>query len=1186
MASRGTRAWWRRWSNPSPVAAPPRRWSCLTVTQLEDREVPASLYVAPSGSNAPANTGQDVNNPLQTIQRAADLAQPGDTVYVKAGTYRETVTPANSGTSSAGITYRPFNNDVVTIDGTDALTSWTSVGGAVYRASMPWNYTSNSQSNQVFAGDQMLNLARWPTETSNDLIRDPYEATIDAAAVDGSGNLVITDAEFGREAAARWVGAKVWVNLSHNGHDGQGQTGTVVSAAGNTITVSGIDTRGVTSGNPNQPWGVGPGTRYYLFDPTAAALGNSGGVAAGIDPGEWWYDSANSQLYVHLPDDSAPASADGTPTTVEAKRRSFGFDLSGKSYVTVQGFNLFGTSLTTDNQGDRRTNNGTYGGNVAPAHHLTIAGITAKYVTHFTDLAGNYQMQWLQQSGLQISGSHITLRDSTIQYSAGSGVSVFGRNNTVTNNVIYDVNYQATEAGALNTGRTYAPGLVTSWDHDISYNTIYNSPQQGINFRALVNSANSRTNSLARIHHNVIHDVMLRTFDSGAIDQFGSDGQWVRIDHNVIYNIPGSTNMGIYVDFGKRYVIDHNTVYNVRNPIEINWTNADQNQDVDIFNNVGLSDLPTGRGINNGFGGVNPGNRVRNNVVTAGVGGHTSGATVSNNLTATIHDALFTNPRQADYSLAAGASAAINQGADVSPYNDPLSGAPDIGAFERGTTAWTAGSSLAGTAPAVPTGLSVTPVSSSQNNLAWTDNAATEKSYTVLRSADGGLFWQEVVRLPANTTAYVDTDLRGLQYQYRVRADRSTYSNTATGGIRLAGQTFFPGLYDAQSGTLVAYGAGNGALGGTSPGSWARYNQIDFGASGSVTSVTANFTSGSAGSTITVRLDSVTGPVAATITSANGTWQPQTRTAAVSGASGVRDVFLVFSGWGTANMSSFAFGPAAAFPADRPAAPSNFAATAPSVGQVNLSWTNPTSGFGPDGTKVERSTDGRTWVQIARVSGAATSYSDTTVAAGTRYLYRVRGANRFGDSAYSRFRAVTAPAAASVDLTAAFNRVGIVTDGTRFSGGLDGVGYALSANLLGQTVAWGGAAFALGAADRNNVVSATGQTVALPGGTFSALRVLATGVMGNQSNQAFVVRYTDGTSRTFTQSVSDWYRPQNYAGESRAVSMPYRNTAAGGKDQRAFYVYGYSFALDAGKTVQSVTLPRNSNVEVLAMTLV
>ena len=43
--------------------------------------------------------------------------------------------------------------------------------------------------------------------------------------------------------------------------------------------------------------------------------------------------------------------------------------------------------------------------------------------------------------------------------------------------------------------------------------------------------------------------------------------------------------------------------------------------------------------------------------------------------------------------------------------------------------------------------------------------------------------------------------------------------------------------------------------------------------------------------------------------------------------------------------------------------------------------------------------------------------------------------------------------------------------------------------------------------------------------------------------------------------------------------------ANGTADNRTFYVYGYSFALTAGKTVKSVTLPTNAKINVLGVTL-
>ena len=149
--------------------------------------------------------------------------------------------------------------------------------------------------------------------------------------------------------------------------------------------------------------------------------------------------------------------------------------------------------------------------------------------------------------------------------------------------------------------------------------------------------------------------------------------------------------------------------------------------------------------------------------------------------------------------------------------------------------------------------------------------------------------------------------------------------------------------------------------------------------------------------------------------------------------------------------------------------------------------------------------------------------------------------------------------------------------------GLDMDGYAYSATLLGTSLSWGGSSFTLGAAGVADAVSST--TIALPAGNDSTLNILATAVNGAQTGQSFVVTYTDGTTSTFKQNLSDWFYPQNFAGESQALKMAYRIAPSGATSAGPVYLYGYSFALNSAKTVQSITLPNNRNVVVFAVDL-
>ena len=172
----------------------------------------------------------------------------------------------------------------------------------------------------------------------------------------------------------------------------------------------------------------------------------------------------------------------------------------------------------------------------------------------------------------------------------------------------------------------------------------------------------------------------------------------------------------------------------------------------------------------------------------------------------------------------------------------------------------------------------------------------------------------------------------------------------------------------------------------------------------------------------------------------------------------------------------------------------------------------------------------------------------------------------------------------AIDLALACNRTGIFTDGRAFStGGLDGSGNAYSASQLKSTVIWKGVSFQLSPPTEPNAVSCSGQTLRLPSRKFGSLMMLATGVYGNQELQSFRVQYDDGSENLFKQSVSDWWQSRPNAGEDIAATMAYRNRSDGSAEHGMTHLYAYSFSLDRMKSLVSITLPSNGNVQILAM---
>ena len=87
-------------------------------------------------------------------------------------------------------------------------------------------------------------------------------------------------------------------------------------------------------------------------------------------------------------------------------------------------------------------------------------------------------------------------------------------------------------------------------------------------------------------------------------------------------------------------------------------------------------------------------------------------------------------------------------------------------------------------APAAPSALAATAVSTTQINLSWTDNASNETGFKIERKTGSGGTYAQIATVNADVTGYNDTGLAATTtYYYRVRATNSigdsSYSNEA-----------------------------------------------------------------------------------------------------------------------------------------------------------------------------------------------------------------------------------------------------------------------------------------------------------------------------------------------------------------------------------------------------------------------
>ena len=95
----------------------------------------ADLYVAKNGRDS--NDGSK-KKPFLTINHAAQIANPGDTVIVSGGVYREWVNPARGGNSeNERITYMAAPGERVVISGAENVKGWKKKGDGIWIVKLP-----------------------------------------------------------------------------------------------------------------------------------------------------------------------------------------------------------------------------------------------------------------------------------------------------------------------------------------------------------------------------------------------------------------------------------------------------------------------------------------------------------------------------------------------------------------------------------------------------------------------------------------------------------------------------------------------------------------------------------------------------------------------------------------------------------------------------------------------------------------------------------------------------------------------------------------------------------------------------------------------------------------------------------------------------------------------------------------
>jgi subtilisin family serine protease len=255
--------------------------------------------------------------------------------------------------------------------------------------------------------------------------------------------------------------------------------------------------------------------------------------------------------------------------------------------------------------------------------------------------------------------------------------------------------------------------------------------------------------------------------------------------------------------------------------------------------------------------------------------------------------------------------------------------------------------------PPPPSGVTATALSPSTIRVDWVDNSSNETAFRVERSTNGTQ-WLFVANTPANVTTSTSLYLTpNTTYYFRVRATQdanfSAWSATASA-------TTFPPPAAPTNVVATATGSSSITVSWTDNSSSETNFRVERSMNGSafsqVAQVGANVTSWTnlnltPGTTYSYRVRAVEG-------------------SAVSDPSAVSSATTLGA----------------------PAAPTNLVATPVSLTSINLTWTD--NSTGESGFRIERSSDGVTFLQVGSVGANVTSFTNNFLTGGASYWYRVR----------------------------------------------------------------------------------------------------------------------------------------------------------------------------------------------------
>jgi hypothetical protein len=446
----------------------------------------ASYYVAPNGNDSAAGS---LSAPWATLAKAAAAAQAGDTVYLRQGAYRQTLTAVRSGTAGSPIVFRGYPGESAVLAGSDLVTgAWSQRGGNI------WQIDGLPATWSVYVDGVEMVEARWPNLTPGAAMTSGW-----ASAGSGSSSTHLADPNLPalalNGAKVRIIPGAAWVAYSRTVQN---------YAAG-----SGFDFD--TSVGPNASYWPTSGNQYFLYR-SLALLDTAG---------EWYQDPTTLRLYLWVPGGGDPGAH-----VVEIAKRKAVASVNAFSYIELRDLFTFSGWIS-----------------IAGSTGSKVLNVHQRYVHRQNDVDGyNFELTHNELNG----GSACEWSGGSIDGSSGDGLYVAGTGHTVQDMVIHNVDQIGTYRGAVRmAGTDHIITQNTFYDsgrflifHDqakrgaLTYNHLYNA---GLLTRDMGATYCYRCNGGGmQIAYNHIHDVHCQVGAGIYLDNAGSN---FRIHHNLVHDV-------------------------------------------------------------------------------------------------------------------------------------------------------------------------------------------------------------------------------------------------------------------------------------------------------------------------------------------------------------------------------------------------------------------------------------------------------------------------------------------------------------------------------------------------------------------------------------------------------------------------------------------------------------------------